>query len=77
MRTLKNQNRIPPVHISTSPVTKSLSGEQKNNTAPAASSAVPGRPKGLAEVTLSSIAGCTPTRISCPLTSIVDSAVRG
>ena len=45
--------------------------------APAASSTVPARPKGLAEVTLSSSACCTPTRISCPFTSIFDSFVQG
>jgi len=42
------------VHISSSPVTKSLSGEQKNITAPAASSGVPSRPSGLIAITLSS-----------------------
>ena len=52
-------------------------GEQKNSTAPAASSTVPARPSGLAAITLSSIACCTPTRISCPFTSIFDSAVNG
>src|SRR5581483_7850158 len=38
----------PPLTESTAPLTKSLAGSKKNRTAAAMSSAVPGRPRGLA-----------------------------